>query len=107
MICDTTQNSMFSAFHCTLKHWTPVTEISAAIDTISSINRLAFNRKWDSFQRKKGQFMSKRGLLLSKDTYKHEMINGLASFPYYNNNFLMKIMKKLHLEKGREVSYSF
>jgi len=51
--------------------------------------------------------MSKRGLLLSKDTYKHEMINGLASFPYYNNNFLMKIMKKLHLEKGREVSYSF
>lgn len=90
-----------------LKHWTPVTEISAAIDTISAINRLAFNRKWDSFQRKKGQFMSKRGLLLSEDVYKHGMINGFASFPYYNNNFLMKIMKKLYLEKEREVSYSF
>lgn len=50
-------------FRCELKHWTLVTEISAAVDTISSINGLAFNRKWDSFQRKKGQFVSKNGPL--------------------------------------------
>lgn len=57
--------SKFNVFHILheLKHWTPVTDISAAVDAISGINGLAFNRKWDGFQRKKGQFVSKNGLL--------------------------------------------
>lgn len=57
---------MFFTFRYELKHWTHVTEISATVDTISSINGLAFNRKWDSFQRKKGQFVSKNGPLSEK-----------------------------------------
>lgn len=57
--------SKFNVFHifCEFKHQTPVTDISAAVDAISSINGLAFNSKWDGFQRKKGQFVSKNGLL--------------------------------------------
>lgn len=98
---------MVFTFHCKLKHWTPVTEISAAVDTISSINGLAFNRKWDSFQRKKGQFVSKNGPLFEQKVYKHEAINGFASFPCNNNNLLMKIMKKLQLGEGREAPCSF
>lgn len=77
---------MFVTFCCELKHWTPVTEVCAVVDTSSSINGLAFNRKWDGFQRKKDQFVSKMSLFLSKESYKHEVINGFASFPYNNNN---------------------
>lgn len=98
---------MFFTFHCELKHWTPVTEISAAVDTISSVNGLAFNRKWGSFQRKKGQFVSKNGLLSEQRGYKHEVINGFANFPYNINNFLIKIMKKLHPGEGREAPFRF
>lgn len=47
------------------------------------------------------------GLFLSKEAYKHEVINGFASFPYKNNNFLIKIMKKLHLGEGREAAFRF
>lgn len=47
------------------------------------------------------------GFFLSKEAYKHEVINGFASFPYNNNDFLIKIMKKLQLGEGREASFRF
>lgn len=47
------------------------------------------------------------GFFLSKEVYKHEGINSFESFPYNNNDFLIKIMKKSQLGEAREASFRF